>query len=160
MDSSLVPLVSIGKVSMDYGFIRAIIIGIKKMPVEIVVVGLQGMFQDEWLMIRPPLEPPPRMMYETWIRLLCQFILLTFVLIHGQSIMFCFYSFFCCKTLALGLGVERFTVIAVSFNFPKLGLASYIALSKVINSESRPRADDYMWSFHVLVPLLNTILMI
>ncbi|CAH9050999.1 unnamed protein product [Cuscuta epithymum] len=85
MDSSLVPLVSIGKVSMDYGFIRAIIIGIKKMPVEIVVVGLQGMFQDEWLMIRPPLEPPPRMMYETWIRLLCQFILLTFVLIHGAG---------------------------------------------------------------------------
>ncbi|CAH9138625.1 unnamed protein product [Cuscuta epithymum] len=106
MDSSLVPLVSIGKVSMDYGFIRAIIIGIKKMPVEIVVVGLQGMFQDEWLMICPPPEPPSRMMYEAWIRLLFQFILLTFVLIHGQSIMFCFYSFSYCKTLALGLGLR------------------------------------------------------
>ncbi|CAH9136946.1 unnamed protein product [Cuscuta epithymum] len=88
------------------------------------------MFQDEGLMIRPPPEPPPRMMFEAWIQLLCRFILLIFVLFHSQIIIFCVYSFFCCKTLALGLGVERFTVIVVGFNLPKLGLASYIAFSR------------------------------
>ncbi|CAH9135413.1 unnamed protein product [Cuscuta epithymum] len=42
---------------------------------EIVVVGLQRIFQDERLMIRPPLEPPPRMMLEVWIQLFHHLIL-------------------------------------------------------------------------------------
>ncbi|CAH9069187.1 unnamed protein product [Cuscuta epithymum] len=79
---------------------------------------------------------------------------------HGLSVLFCFYSFAYCETLALGLEVERSAVGVVSFNLPKFGLASYIALFKVISSESRPWADGYMRPFHVLVLLLIAILMI
>ncbi|CAH9072383.1 unnamed protein product [Cuscuta europaea] len=62
-------------------FTRAIVTWGKEEPLEIVAVGLQGIFQDEGLMIRPPLEPPPRMKLEVWIQLLHQFILINSILL-------------------------------------------------------------------------------
>ncbi|CAH9078821.1 unnamed protein product [Cuscuta epithymum] len=112
--------------------------------------------EDEGMLIRPPPEPPPWRNSATRVW--------TSISISTESIVFCFYFIsivfcclfiLCCKTFALGLGDERSVVIVVILNMPKLGLASYIALSKVINSESRPRAYGYMWSFCYFNPFLS-----
>ncbi|CAH9097009.1 unnamed protein product [Cuscuta epithymum] len=108
-------------------------------------------------MVWPPQEPPPRV-----DRRNLEFAYLSFLHFNFQvkTFVFCCYFILCCRTLALGLGNERSTVIIIGCMLPNLGLASYIALSKVINSESRPRADGYMWFFCYHVPLLNAILLI
>ncbi|CAH9117890.1 unnamed protein product [Cuscuta epithymum] len=100
-------------------------------------------------MVRPPPEPPPRA-----DRRDLEFDYLSFLHFNFQvkTFVFCCYFILCCKTLALGLENERSTVIIIGYMLPNLGLASYIALSKVINSESRPRADGYMWFFCYPVP--------
>ncbi|CAH9142989.1 unnamed protein product [Cuscuta epithymum] len=161
MDSSLVSLVSIGKVSMDSWFIRAIIIGNKKMSMEIVVVSWQGMFQDEGLMIRPPPEPPPR----RWMVVGKKtyhgvFIIVCFGYLNlGCFIMFVFCVFIPCMTLALRLGEGKSAVTVIGFKLPKFGLASYTAFLQVVSSQSRPRADGYLWFFSSFTPLLNAIFM-
>ncbi|CAH9128465.1 unnamed protein product [Cuscuta epithymum] len=110
-------------------------------------------------MVRPAPEPPPR-----FDRRDLDFAYLSFLHFNFQvkTFVFCCYFILCCKTLALGLGNERSTVIIIGCIciLPNLGLVSYIALSNVINSESRPRADGYMWFFCYHVPLLNAILLI
>ncbi|CAH9081702.1 unnamed protein product [Cuscuta epithymum] len=111
------------------------------------------------LLDRPPPEPPPwrKGEFRVWKQYF-DFIVYLLFNFHGHTVLFYFYFFLCCKTLALGLGDDRSTVIVIGFMLSKLGLASYIASSKVINSESRPRADGYMWSFCYLVPLLNVVI--
>ncbi|CAH9127400.1 unnamed protein product [Cuscuta epithymum] len=108
-------------------------------------------------MVRPPSEPPPRV-----DRRDLEFAYLSFLHFNFQvkTFVLCCYFILCCKTLALGLGNERSTVIIIGCMLPNLGLVSYIDLPKVINSESQPRADGYMWFFCYHVPLLNAILLI
>ncbi|CAH9053099.1 unnamed protein product [Cuscuta epithymum] len=121
----------------------------------------QGAEDASVLLDRPPLELPSwsAREFRVWKQYF-NFIICLLFNFHGQTVLFYFYFFLCYKTLALGLGDERSTLIIIGFMLPKLGLASYIDLSKVINSESRPRADGYMWSFCYPIPLLNAILLI
>ncbi|CAH9056209.1 unnamed protein product [Cuscuta epithymum] len=72
-----------------------------------------GMFQDEGMMIRPPPEPPPRMMLEAGLQLLCQLILFNFVLLFlsflgMNTIVVAFCYFYFSQTLTLGGGDEGF----------------------------------------------------
>ncbi|CAH9129732.1 unnamed protein product [Cuscuta epithymum] len=109
--------------------------------------------EDEGMLIRPPPKPPPWRNSATRVW--------TSISISAESIVFCFYFIsivfcclfiLCCKTFALGLGDERPAVIVVVLNMPNFGLASYIALLKVINSESRPQADGYCDPFVISTP--------
>ncbi|CAH9137788.1 unnamed protein product [Cuscuta epithymum] len=113
--------------------------------------------------LRPPPEPPPWFEQNARVRESFPFSYYFFAIwsrVYVKIVSFGFCFVWICKTLALGLGNERSTVIIIGCMLPNLGLASYIALPKVINSESRPRADGYMWFFCYHVPLLNAILLI
>ncbi|CAH9121123.1 unnamed protein product, partial [Cuscuta epithymum] len=91
--------------------------------------------------VRPPPEPPPRVN-----RRILEFAYLSFMHFNFQvkTFVFCCYFILCCKTLALGLSFESSTVIIIGFKLPNLGLASYTAFLQVVNSQSRPRADNYL----------------
>ncbi|CAH9107372.1 unnamed protein product [Cuscuta epithymum] len=121
---------------------------------EIVVVGLQGIFQDERLMIRPPLEPPPRMMLEVWIQLFHQFILFNSVLPFRIFILFCCIS----GDLDLDVG-DDLIVMTVFGSFVRMnGSTSYI--TEVINSASGSRDDCCHESLCWITYYLNGVLSI
>ncbi|CAH9129917.1 unnamed protein product [Cuscuta epithymum] len=77
----------------------------------------------------------------------------------GCFVMFFFCVFIPCKTLALRLGEGKSVAIVIGFKLPNFGLASYTVFLQVVNSQSQPRADGYMWFFSSFVPLLNAIFM-
>ncbi|CAH9075663.1 unnamed protein product [Cuscuta epithymum] len=107
--------------------------------------------------VRPPPEPPPRVD----LRALEFASDLPFRHFNFQvkTFVFCCYFILCCKTLALGLGDGKSAVTVIGSKLPNFGLASYTAFLQVVNSQSRPRADGYMWFFSAFVPLLNAISM-
>ncbi|CAH9079239.1 unnamed protein product [Cuscuta epithymum] len=123
------------------------------MHVQFVVVGLQGIFQDEGLMICPPREPPPRMMFEAGFRLFCQFILLIFALLFlrflGMNVVvvvFCIVYFR--QTLTLGGGDEGFALATFGSCRPITGQVNHIALYRVIGSPAGPREHSWSVTIH------------
>ncbi|CAH9142975.1 unnamed protein product [Cuscuta epithymum] len=104
------------------------------MPLEFVKMGLQGSFQDAGFMARPPPEPPPRMMVEAWIQLLCQLILFIFVLpllsfLVMNTIVVVSCNFYFCQTLTLGGGDGVFALATFGSIKPATGSANHIVLS-------------------------------
>ncbi|CAH9100348.1 unnamed protein product [Cuscuta epithymum] len=154
-------LALIGEVpsSRDPGFAR-----VRNISLELVVVGLQGIFQEEGLMIRPSPEPPPRMMSGAWIRFLCQFILFNFVLhfwsffgMNAVVVVFCNFYF---KTLTLGEGDEGFALATFGSFRPITGQANHIAPTRVIGSPVSPRVSGWKCFLCRLCPLLNVLFLI
>ncbi|CAH9109576.1 unnamed protein product [Cuscuta epithymum] len=120
---------------------------------------------DEGLMIRPPPEPPPRMMLEAGICLLCHFILfnlallfLRFLGMNTVVVVFCIVSF--CQTLTLGGGGEGFALATLGSFRPITGQANHIALDKVIGSPVGPMVGGWKCFLYHLYPLLNVLLLI
>ncbi|CAH9062171.1 unnamed protein product [Cuscuta epithymum] len=166
MAFSFVLLGSIGEIpsSGDFGFTRTIIAGVKKMPLEIAVVGLQGIFQDEGLMIRLPLEPSP-MMIEAWIQLICQFILFDFILLFlsflsMNTVVVVFCNFYLSRTLTLGGGDESFALATLSSYRPNTRSANHIALPRVIDSPAGSKVGGWKCFLYLLYLLLNVLLSI
>ncbi|CAH9142567.1 unnamed protein product [Cuscuta epithymum] len=79
---------------------------------------------------------------------------------HVETVVFCFYFIWFCKTFASGLGDESSAVTVNSSIMPILRSASYIVLSNVINSESDPRTHSYLWCFCYFSPFLNAVILI
>ncbi|CAH9138009.1 unnamed protein product [Cuscuta epithymum] len=80
---------------------------------------ISGMSQDEGMMIRPPPEPPPRMMLEAGFQLLCQFILLNFILLFlsflgMKTVVVVFYYCYFSQTLTLGRGDEDYALATLA----------------------------------------------
>ncbi|CAH9084213.1 unnamed protein product [Cuscuta epithymum] len=168
MACSFVVLVSVGQIPSggDSEFTRAIIAGDKKVSLKFVVVELQGIFQDEGLLIRPPPEPPPRMTLEAGFRFRCQFSLFNFVLLllnffdmlNSVVVAFCIVVFN--QTLTLGRGDGGFALATLGSFRLIIGQANHIALYKVIGSPTGPRVGGWKYFICHLYPLLNVLLSI
>ncbi|CAH9123581.1 unnamed protein product [Cuscuta epithymum] len=167
MALSVVLPVSGGEIpsSGDSGFTRAVIARVKEMPLIFVMVGLKGIFQDEDLVIRPPPEPPPRRTCWVVVKKKTSFgVFFVYLFWLFYIWMYCFFSFnfgtfFHCKTLALRWRDKESAVTVIRSKLPKFGLASYTASLQVVSSQSRPRADGYLWFFSSSVLLLNATFM-
>ncbi|CAH9072338.1 unnamed protein product [Cuscuta epithymum] len=120
----------------------------------------QGAEDDSVLLDCPPPEPPPWSVGESRVwRQYFNFIICLLFNFHGQTVLFYFYCFLCCKTLALRWGEKESAVTVISSKLPNFGLASYTAFLQVVSSQSRPRPDGYLWFFSSSIPLLNAIFM-
>ncbi|CAH9062319.1 unnamed protein product [Cuscuta epithymum] len=63
-----------------------------------------------------PPEPPPWSAGESRVwKQYFNFIICLLFNFHGQTVLFYFYCFFCCKTLALGLGGGSSAVTVIGF---------------------------------------------
>ncbi|CAH9060639.1 unnamed protein product [Cuscuta epithymum] len=110
---------------------------------------------------RPPPEPPPWRAGKSrvWKHLFNFTVCLHFSFLY-QTVYCSVGYFYYCKTLALGMGDESSAVTIIGSIMPNFGSASYIALSKVINSESGPRADGCLWCFCYFSSFLNAVILI